>query len=263
MNLAIAAIFRDEAPYLKEWVDFHLLMGVERFYLFDNLSTDSPRTVLEPYISNGLVELVCWPFEHKGVTEFNEMQCLAYERAIYAARGKTKWLAIVDTDEFLFPVEGSVLDVLKRFESYGGVAVNWQMYGTSNVAKVPDGKCMIEMLNHKLPTFQGANHHVKSIVRPECVLGCDNSHSMNYAPGFFQVNTAEIPFEGRLSPTIQIDTLRINHYILRDEHFFSTKKIPRLQNWRGGNANQWRAKYAGLNQIEDTAIHRFLPFLKK
>ena len=40
VTLAIAAIFRDEAPYLKEWIEFHRAVGVERFYLFDNLSTD-------------------------------------------------------------------------------------------------------------------------------------------------------------------------------------------------------------------------------
>jgi hypothetical protein len=33
MNLAITAIFQNEAPYLKEWIEFHLLMGAEHFYL--------------------------------------------------------------------------------------------------------------------------------------------------------------------------------------------------------------------------------------
>jgi len=29
-TLAIAAIFKDEAPYLKEWIEYHKLVGVER-----------------------------------------------------------------------------------------------------------------------------------------------------------------------------------------------------------------------------------------
>ena len=28
-ELAIAAIFRNEAPYLREWIEFHRLVGVE------------------------------------------------------------------------------------------------------------------------------------------------------------------------------------------------------------------------------------------
>lgn len=38
--LAVCAIFKDEAAYLREWLDFHLLMGVEHFYLYDNGSSD-------------------------------------------------------------------------------------------------------------------------------------------------------------------------------------------------------------------------------
>ena len=33
-DLAVAAIFKDEARYLKEWLDYHLLAGVEHFYLY-------------------------------------------------------------------------------------------------------------------------------------------------------------------------------------------------------------------------------------
>ena len=32
-DLAVVAIFKDEAPYLKEWLDYHLAAGVEHFYL--------------------------------------------------------------------------------------------------------------------------------------------------------------------------------------------------------------------------------------
>lgn len=34
--LPICAIFKEEAPYLPEWIEFHRLMGVERFFLYDN-----------------------------------------------------------------------------------------------------------------------------------------------------------------------------------------------------------------------------------
>lgn len=260
-DLMIAAIFRNEALYLKEWIDFHLLMGCQKFFLFDNLSTDSPRKVLDPYLAEGVVELLSWPFDHAEIFEWNDLQCLAYERAIYSLKGKTKWLAILDVDEFLFSPSQPLLKALQPYEKYGGVAVNWQVFGTSHVERIPAGKRLIETLNWKLPEGQGINHHVKSIVRPECVSGCDNPHSMIYKPGFFQVNAEETPFEGRLSPTVRIETLRVNHYTLRDEHYLQTQKIPRLQNWWGESPPFWREKYAGMNQIEDKTIHKYLPLL--
>ena len=59
--LAVCAIYRDEGPYLREWVEFHRLAGVERFYLYDNGSTDEHEEVLRPYVEEGLVELNPWP----------------------------------------------------------------------------------------------------------------------------------------------------------------------------------------------------------
>ena len=38
--LAVCAIYRNEAPYLREWIEFHRLVGVERFFLYNNESTD-------------------------------------------------------------------------------------------------------------------------------------------------------------------------------------------------------------------------------
>ncbi|MBR2734192.1 MAG: glycosyltransferase family 2 protein, partial [Selenomonadaceae bacterium] len=39
-DLAIAAILKNEGHYIKEWLDYHLLAGVDHFYLYDNDSTD-------------------------------------------------------------------------------------------------------------------------------------------------------------------------------------------------------------------------------
>jgi hypothetical protein len=53
--------FRDAAPYLAEWVEFHLLLGVEHFYLYNNNSVDDYKGALEPYIRAGVVSLAEWP----------------------------------------------------------------------------------------------------------------------------------------------------------------------------------------------------------
>lgn len=258
MQLSLTAIFQNEAPYLKEWIEFHRRIGFEFFDLFDHLSTDFPEKVLGPYVEQGIVRLTRWPFSCKDVYEWTEVQCLAYERAIHSALGKVKWLAMLDVDEFLFPVQDTLLKTLEPFEEFGGVAVNWQVYGTSNVAKIPENQQMIEVLNWKAPKDQITNQHVKSIVRPERVKGMENAHSATYLDGFFQVNTKKERFDGCLSPTVEIDLLRINHYTVRDEHYLTTQKGPRLERWWKETPADWKAKHAQLNLVEDRTIHRFL-----
>ena len=44
--LSLCLICKDENDYLAEWLDYHILMGVERFYIYDNESQVSLRETL-------------------------------------------------------------------------------------------------------------------------------------------------------------------------------------------------------------------------
>ena len=60
-QVSICAIFKDEAPYIKEWIEFHKIVGVEHFYMYNNFSSDNYMDVLSPYIERGDVTLIDWP----------------------------------------------------------------------------------------------------------------------------------------------------------------------------------------------------------
>ena len=51
--LAICAVYRNEAPYLREWIEFHRLVGVERFFLYNNRSTDTTWAYYSPTSTPG------------------------------------------------------------------------------------------------------------------------------------------------------------------------------------------------------------------
>src|SRR3990172_152069 len=93
-NLAVCAIFRDEANYLKEWIEFHKLVGVQHFYMFQNQSLDDYWSVLAPYVHSGEVELIQWPYEtNPDGSNWPTIQMSAYQLALELARGRAKWLA--------------------------------------------------------------------------------------------------------------------------------------------------------------------------
>jgi hypothetical protein len=258
-NLAIGAIFRNEKPYLKEWIEFHRLLGVEYFYLYNNLSTDLPEEVLKPYIEEGIVELIDWPFQFTNANEWKKIQTGAYNEILKLAEGEAKWVAFIDLDEFLFSVEENTLtEALKDFESYGGVAVNWQSFGTSNVKKIPDDKLLIETLIYKAPFSHSRSQLVKSIVQPKYTQEFMNAHKAKFKSGFFCVKTNQKPFTKGSTPLI--NKMRINHYWTRDEdYFYKSKLISREKREKKGNYRI--AKIS--NQIIDTVILRFVPELKK
>src|SRR5690349_3747787 len=130
--LAVCAVFRDEARYLAEWVTFHRLQGVERFYLYDNRSSDDWRSELEPEIEAGIVEVQHWPFE--------PAQLGAYQHCLEHHRDDARWIAFIDLDEFLFSPTGRPLpEILRKFDTHPGVVANWRMYGTSGWERAPEG----------------------------------------------------------------------------------------------------------------------------
>lgn len=124
-NVSICAIFKNEAQYLKEWIEFNNIVGVEHFYLYNNNSDDDFEPVLKPYIKNGLVTLIDWPQ--------NQMQMECYQACIRDYANETKWLGFIDIDEFVIPKStDSVYDFLKKFEKKAGaVKLYWRLFGTS------------------------------------------------------------------------------------------------------------------------------------
>lgn len=124
-NVSICAIFKNEAPYLKEWLEFHHLVGVEHFYLYNNNSEDDYLSVLHPYIDRGWVTLVQWPY--------NQKQMESYQDCIAKYASETKWLGFIDLDEFVVPKSTDcIYDFLKPFEKKAGaVNIYWRLYGSS------------------------------------------------------------------------------------------------------------------------------------
>ncbi len=55
--LAACLLFKDAASYLDEWLRFHLRVGVDHFYLYDNDSMDDYESVVRPFVNAGRVTL--------------------------------------------------------------------------------------------------------------------------------------------------------------------------------------------------------------
>ena len=262
-ELAVCAVFRDEAPYLKEWIEFHRLVGVEKFYLYNNLSQDGYREILAPYVKKGIVTLIEWPHDYQDVGRWSGIQCGAYDDCLDKVKGTIRWVAFLDLDEFLFPVQGENLQqFLKDYRKFGAVAVNWQLYGTGGVTKIPEGKLLIEALLYKGEVNYKDNCHVKSIVQPLHVQRALGPHNFLFIKKSYQVNSSKTRFEGPWSPSILVDKIRINHYWSRDEAFFYGVKIPRRQAWQEGLEGVLK-RNVEISKVYDDSIVRFAPKLKK
>lgn len=262
-ELSICTIFQNDAPYLKEWIEFHKLQGVEHFYLYNNLSKDDYLNVLSPYVSNREVTLIEWPFDYdvSDLQSWGKIQNGAYNDCINAHRDETIWLAVIDSDEFLFCPNGKKLtDFLENYLDMGGVCANWLCFGTSYIEDVPEGVLMIEALVRCIDQDAAVNQHIKSIVQPKYVSRFYNPHCCSYTNDRFAVNVDKEKVDFAFSK-ISLDQIRINHYWTRTERYFSEYKIPSRNKRR--NLENVRGMAQSMNEGVDDAILRYVPMLKE
>ena len=167
--ISICAIFKNEAPFLEEWIEMNHLVGIEHFYLYNNNSSDNFHEVLLPYIENGLVTLVDFPYDHA--------QFKAYQNFYETYRHETQWVAFIDIDEFFCPNSHLTLqEWIKPYEKYPVIQIYWKMFGTSGLMHhdysrlVTEqyhvswdrldhcGKCLINT-DYDIVTFDWTCHH--------------------------------------------------------------------------------------------------------
>lgn len=273
-TLTVAAIFKDEAPYLKEWIEYHKMMGVEHFRLYNNDSEDDYMAVLSPYIQKGEVSLVEWPSSEEALQRWSlRTQWPCCVDAVNYYKGRSQWLAIIDIDEFLFPLERRDMTAfLKDYEAYPGVVLSWQCFGTSFVQEIPKLQLMLETLTLKAEEYSERNIAVKSIVKPDCV----DVNTIAWPPHTFHYLRDELAvfpdhqewtkdlhhFPWRICPGKAV----INHYVHRSEQYFWEVKIPkklRMENLEMLDPEYVKTWQESCNQVEDKRIFRFIHSLKK
>ena len=169
--LAICAIFKNEAPYLDEWIRFHRAQGVEHFYLYNNFSDDNFDEVLK--LHERYVTVTPWPIPF---TEWAQHK--AYADCLERNRSEYRWIALIDIDEFIFGVAQPLKSELQAYPDVDQILVNCICYGTSGLDQVPQGSTT-KHLTQRGPLWWRRNAQCKSVVNPQAVLGVKSPHEMD------------------------------------------------------------------------------------
>ena len=223
-------IFKDEGKYLREWLDYHLLAGVDHFYLYNNGSSDNYEEVLSPYVENNLVTLT-------NITG-RGMQMPAYDDAIEKFRFECQYMAFIDIDEFIFPRTGQSIaeivdEVLFNNPDAAAFGINEQHFGSNGEDKADYSRGVLERFTRRAPrdwTFDssnGGNIYIKTIANPRCINYYLSPHFAIYFKGLKSINSdgAETFRAGNFP--ITVDKIVVNHYYTKSREEFETKKIVR------------------------------------
>jgi hypothetical protein len=255
-GVALCCRIRDEGRYLAEWIEYYLAAGVEHFFLYEKLSKDDFRTILQPYIDRGVVTLF-EDWAHVPLSPAADHDC------ILRSLGRFEWVGFIDADEFVVIRDGrSIGEYLSLYRNEVAVALHTYIFGSNGHQARPEGPVISEYTRRE--TLPDA--HVKVFLRPECVSRWRNSHSWYYRGMRCAVNERRRRVRGSFTVPATAETAWINHYQNKSQQDYferaTRQEICDPVGMRIGNRNRtWEGRMANEltanAQFDDRAAKYF------
>lgn len=138
-EFSLVAIIKNEARYIDDWLRFHAICGFDHAYLYDNGSTDQCTDIA---LSCGHMNVTIIPWELHVITACRQVQVprqsLAYAHAIQTFGGASRYMALIDTDEFIVPTQHKDISSVVRDAHYpSNIQLSWTMFGHSGYQSRP------------------------------------------------------------------------------------------------------------------------------
>lgn len=267
-EVAIVAICKGEDEYLKEWLEFHLLVGVGHFFIYDNGDNRQTEGIVRPYVDSGLVTYVPFPDlpdrrlrRSYGKRQFRKlsMQNLAYGDCSRKYASRCRWLAKIDLDEFLYPLSpyNTLAEAFAGMDKLDvkGFTVAAARFGPSG-RRERSGLPVIESYSLRYPKL---DRNWKAVGRGDAVSGLLGYHGCHTY--FYKLD----PRAHALDDEAILSRARINHYVVKSRAEYMDKIAAHAVGHKAGKESpaKWDKVEAEANCPDDGAILRFLPELKK
>lgn len=249
-NLTGIYWIKNEARYIPEYVEFHLLQGFDHFIFYDNKSNDNLLEIISPYIEAGLVEIRYYPPE-----VINRNNFWLMEHCVHEQKGKSKWIHFHALDERLFCPDGKQIpNLLKDYEDYGGLSVGWIYFNSNGHVNRPNGL----VIDNFTTAFNDYQCHIKTIIQPQYTNNHHGDpHNFFFNSGKYSVNENFKRVDGPFNPSnYSLNKIKLHHYVTMSREEFDIKMdkglldVAGLENIRRNTADpQWYQMHNTQNKF--------------
>jgi hypothetical protein len=241
--LAVGAMFKNESHSIEEWLKHYIYHGVDHFYLINDNSTDRTVEILGPYIEKGLVTL----FSVEEPYYLGRQRNL-YNRHVLPLLKETKWLLMIDLDEYVWSkMDVSLPSVLRTFESYGQIQITERVFGSSGLMEQPQ---------HLVPAFtrcedltKDRGRKLKYFVNSDYEFTSLNIHHADFTNKDFMKNNSKFIIAYR-------DYFTLNHYNCQTLPFWTAIKCVRGDSDHYGTRTVENFKDFDMNDTEDLELYK-------
>jgi len=259
-NVCVCALFKNEGKFLEEWIEYHLVVGVDCFYLYNNNSDDHYLDILDPYIKRGIVVLVDWPHDHA--------QMSAYKDCYTKFRDDTNWLLFIDLDEFVCPLNSDTINSwLAPMKKYPGIAIYWKQFGSNGKLIHDPNQLVIEQYTQ---CWEKPSVYTKMICNMDFpIYEFDNPHVICSTIFGFKIPPINqfkklVSFGINRGTNVNNPSIQINHYWGKAFDCFMESKVKRSDVYHKNDKEMGQLRlmlldsHEAMCSVKEHKIHRFL-----
>ena len=124
MRVAMTLVVRDEADLVGDWLRYHLARGIDQVLVTDHRSVDGTSDVLAEHARDGRVRVI-----REDAPEMRQAEWVTRMARLAATDHGADWVINSDADEFWWPRDGGVHELLEAVPSrYGVVRALWRQF---------------------------------------------------------------------------------------------------------------------------------------
>ena len=152
MKTCILTVIKNEHLYLDEWIRYHLDLGIDHIFIFEDVDSESHKEITDNYKSQVTLAKIEYLFDTEELKRLDRYRitkeknphnvylrrCLVYLSSSFSSI--YDWCFVIDNDEFLTleNSQDSLINIMQLYSNYDAVILQWKCYGASGLVKTPD-----------------------------------------------------------------------------------------------------------------------------
>ena len=160
MTSCIFTIIKNEHQYLDEWIKYHLNLGINHIFIFEDIDSKIHKEITDKYSSEDVslfnISLLLIDEKLKQFQNWEEIrQCTYFKEGLWwiYCNYKYDWCFAMDIDEYitLSNSESTLQSVISNYSEYDAVILQWQNFNANGHIYKPnyDQKGLVDTYTQK------------------------------------------------------------------------------------------------------------------
>ena len=261
VKLSICSLVRNEWQYLEEWIEYHRMLGCERFYLYDDGSDDETLD-----LASSIEGVVARSWSDGDHAEYrasdagawrDSSQVTAFNHWIKNHRYESEYVAFIDPDEYMYH---SRLNDLRYHMPYRVAEaarwLPWYFFGDNGHIDQPHGLTIREYTRRGRFLEPHPYGRMGKIVAESCKLdhfGPYGPHNAEFSHGYAADDSQSMVRKAYYSVPKE-GCWKLCHYAHRSRNDCANKLVRGNRNLPRGTVYNIRLERCNLCDVEDRCM---------